>query len=183
MFDEQELVIGCQQGDREAQRQLYEIYADYLYSVCFRYAGDSSTAEDWMHDGMLKILTQIGKFKWRGEGSLTAWVFSIQHNVIISNLRKDKAWKETLSIEEYIIHNDEPEPETTQDIPQETLMQMIAELPTGYRTVFNMYVIDGLSHREIAQMLGIQEKSSSKQLTLARRTLAARIRAWRKENL
>ena len=183
MIDERELVLGCQQGNNEARRQLYEAYADYLYSICFRYSGDASLAEDWMHDGILKILTQIDRFKWQGEGSLSAWIFSIQHNTIISHLRKDRVWKESLSIEEYIAKDEEPEPETTEDIPIEVLMQMIADLPTGYRAVFNLYVIEGFSHREIAQMLGIHEKSSSKQLTLARRALASRIIVWRKENL
>lgn len=182
MTDEQDLVLRCQKREQAACRQLYETYADYMYSVCYRYAGERSKAEDWMHDGFVKILTQINRFRWRGEGSLTAWVFSVQHNVIISHLRKEKHWKETIPIEE-AVQADAPEPETTEDIPKEVLMQMIAELPTGYRTVFNLYVLEGRSHRDIAQLLGIQEKTSSSQLSHARRILAARIMAWRKENL
>jgi RNA polymerase sigma-70 factor (ECF subfamily) len=78
---------------------------------------------------------------------------------------------------------DVPEPETVADIPPGELARLIAELPVGYRTVFNLYVIDGLSHREIAQQLGINEKSSASQLVHARRQLSAKIEAWRKENL
>lgn len=182
MIDEQDLVLRCQKKEQAACKLLYETYADYLYSVCYRYAGERYKAEDWMHDGFVKILTQIDRFKWRGEGSLTAWIFSVQHNIIISHLRKERHWIETIPIEE-IEQADMPEPETTEDIPKEILMQMIAELPIGYRTVFNLYVLEGYPHRDIAQLLGIQEKTSSSQLSHARRILAARIIDWRKNNL
>lgn len=169
--------------DLQAYKQLYEAYADLMFSVCYRYVGDYDLSKDLMHDGFVLIFSKIEKFTWRGEGSLKAWVLSIQHNVIISHIRKQHFWKEYViekSIEQL---KDIPEPETSEDIPSEILIRLISELPTSSRTVFNLYVIEGLSHREIAELLGIQEKSSSSQLSYARKILASRINEWRNRNL
>ncbi len=135
-----------------------------------------------MHDGFIQILTHIHQFHWQGEGSLRAWLFRVQQRVILMHLRKKELLDETLSIED-VQAEDIPVPETTRDIPRRVLMQLIAELPPGYRTIFNMYVIDGCSHKEIATLLGIKEKTSASQLVHAKRLLATRINTWRKENL
>ena len=173
----------CQEGDRRAQQTLYETYAGLLYGMCLRYISDPDRAKDLLHDGFVQVLTHFDSFTWRGEGSLRAWLTSVQRNVILMYLRHERQ-VELVSMDDqpellaYV-----PEPETIKDIPPNVLARLIAELPVGYRTVFNLYVIDGLSHREIAQQLGINEKSSASQLVHARRQLSAKIEAWRKENL
>lgn len=174
---------GCQKGERKAQQQLYETYAGWMLGVCLRYVGDQHTAEDLLHDGFVQALTHIGQFRWQGDGSLKAWLYKVQQNVILQHLRQQATRGEFLSIDENPqMVEDIPEPERVGDIPRQVLMRMIGELPTGYRTVFNMFVIDGHSHREIAQLLGINERSSASQLVHARRLLASKINAWRKEN-
>lgn len=184
MTQEENIARRCQEGDRQAQRLLYEIYAQWLLGVCLRYTGDHDTAQDLLQDGFVQILTQIDKFKWRGEGSLKAWVYRVQQNVILMYLRKNEQYQSTLSLDENLetVENI-PEPESVNDIPHRTLMEMITSLPPGYRTIFNLYVIDGHSHKEIAQMLGIGEKTSASQLVHARRILANKINEWRNQNL
>ena len=183
MTREEEIAQGCSQGDREAQKILYETYAGTLLGMSLRYVGDSDIAQDLLHDGFVQILTHFQQFKWRGEGSLKARLCQVQQNVILTHLRQRERF-EVLSIDDDPQAMTEiPDPETAADVPQSVLLRFISDLPVGYRTVFNMYVIDGCSHREIAQQLGINERSSASQLLHARRQLAQKINQWRKENL
>lgn len=184
MTSEQYIAIHSAEGDIQAQRQLYETYAGWLLGICLRYVGDRDTAQDLMHDGIEQILSNITKFKWQGEGSLKAWIYRVMLNVVFAYLRKQKLSEDTISIDDnpdVVMH--EPEPEAVRDIPQKELMNLISQLPTGYRAVFNLYVIEGRSHKEIGEILGINEKTSSSQLSHARRLLARKINDWRKENL
>lgn len=179
---EENIAKKCQEGSRDAQRQLYETYAGWLLGVCLRYVGQRSVAEDLLQDGFIQILTHIKQFRWQGEGSLKAWLFKVQRNVIIQHLRSKR--NEFLSIDESPQMAEEVlEPENMHGVPLDVLMQMIGELPLGYRTVFNLFVIDGHSHREIAQLLGIKERSSASQLVHARRIMAEKINLWKKKNL
>ncbi|MCF0179418.1 MAG: sigma-70 family RNA polymerase sigma factor [Bacteroidales bacterium] len=182
MYSEEELIERCKSKDNAACKYLYETYAKFLFGVCLRYIIDRSTAEDLLHDGFLRIFTNIHTFSFKGEGSLKAWLYKVQQNVIFEHIRQMSQWQDIIPIEESILE-DIPEPETITDIPSSVLQKMIAELPIGYRTVFNMFVIEGLSHKEIAKTLGIQEKSSSSQLFHAKKILATEIIKWRKENL
>lgn len=183
MSNEEALAQRCQEGDRRAQQTLYETYAGLLYGMCLRYIGDQELAKDLLHDGFVQVLTHFDSFTWRGEGSLRAWLTSVQRNVILMYLRHERQVELVSMDDQPELLADVPEPDTVADIPPGELARLIAELPVGYRTVFNLYVIDGLSHREIAQQLGINEKSSASQLVHARRQLSAKIEAWRKENL
>lgn len=184
IINEQTLAEQCRRGNDLARRQLYETYAGFLFGVCLRYVGDRPTAEDLLHDGFLQVFTHFDQFHWVGEGSVKAWLFKVQQNVILTYLRKNQKLLDTVSLEDHLIEAEkQEEPETVKDIPRSVLMKMIGELPPGYRAVFNMYVIDGLPHKEIARLLGIQEKSSSSQLLHARRLLANKINKWRTENL
>ena len=153
-----------------------------MLGVCFRYVGDREKAQDLMHDGMMQVFERIGSFQWKGEGSLKAWIFKVQQNIVLMYLRQHKRLEEELSIDENPNIGEEPEPEGADDIPGKVIVQMIADLPIGYRTVFNMYVVDGLSHRQIAETIGIKEKSSASQLVHARQILASKINEWRKNN-
>lgn len=183
MSKEEYIVLGCQRGEQKAQQQLYETYAGWMLGVCLRYVGDHATAEDLLHDGFVQAFTHFDQFRWKGEGSLKSWLFKVQQNIIIQHFRRQATHCVYLSIDDNpLLVEDVSEPEDISSIPRSVLMKMIGELPTGYRMVFNLFVIDGHSHREIAQLLGIKEKSSASQLVHARKLLASKIKAWRKEN-
>lgn len=183
VITEKDIAIQLRKGSTEAFARLYDQYADFLFGVCYRYVGDQQTAEDLMHDGLLQVYDNIGSFEWTGPGSLKRWLYIVQRNVVMMHLRKMSIWSETATVDAEMAEEDIAEPENIDDISSEEICRMIAELPQSYRTIFNMYVIDGYSHREIAELLGIQEKASSSELAKARKILAAKINSWRKQNL
>lgn len=175
---EQELSDRCRQGDNRARKILYEQYAGRMLGVCLRYAGDRDSAQDLVHDGFLKIFASFDKFAWRGEGSLRAWMERVMVNTALQFLRKNDVMSQTMALDEVPETYDEPEGSEVEAIPQAVLMQFIGELPTGYRTVFNLYTFEDKSHKEIAQLLGINEKSSASQLFRAKNVLAKRVKEW-----
>ncbi len=178
-MEEQILAEGCKKGDDAARRELYDRYAGRLLAVCLRYSGDRSTAEDLMHDAFLKIYGAFDRFSYRGPGSLRAWMERITVNVALEWLRsRNKLSMTALDEGRQLPDIPEPDPSELARLPREVLMGFVSELPDGYRTVFNLYCIEGYSHRDIAQMLGINEKSSSSQLFRARALLARRIGAY-----
>ncbi len=181
-MEEQELAERCKQGDSFAYKELYERYAGRMFSVCFRYTGERELAEDLLHDGFLKLFDSFDKFNWRGEGSLRAWMERVMINTVLQYLRKNDVMNHSATLENTPEVYEEPNPASIESIPQKVLMQFIRELPTGYRTVFNLYVFEDKSHKEIAQILGINEKSSASQLTRAKAALAAKVREWIKYN-
>ncbi len=181
-MEEQELAERCGQGDNIARKELYERYSGRMLGVCLRYAGDRDTAEDWMHDGFLKIFGSFNKFTWRGKGSLQAWMDRVMVNLALEYLRKNDVMNQSIALEDTSEVYEEPAPATVDTIPEKVLMQYISELPVGYRTVFNLYIFEEKSHKEIAQLLGINEKSSASQLVRAKAALATKIRKWMKYN-
>ena len=181
-MEEQELAGRCRQGDNLARKELYERYAGRMLSVCLRYAGDRETAEDLMHDGFLKLFDSFDKFTWRGDGSLRAWMERVMVNTALQYLRKNDVINQSEGLDNVPETYEEPHASAVDTIPQKVLMQFISELPVGYRTVFNLYIFEDKSHREIAQMLGINEKSSASQLARAKATLATKVREWMKNN-
>jgi RNA polymerase sigma-70 factor (ECF subfamily) len=180
--EEQELANRCRQGDNLARRQLYEQYAGRMFVICFRYAGNRETAQDWVHDGFLKIFYSFDKFIYRGEGSLRAWMERVMTNLAITKLRQNNLYDYSGTPEEVANSYDQPAAEEIETIPQEVLMQFIAELPTGYRTVLNLYVFENKSHKEIAALMGINENSSTSQYARAKATLAKKVKEWMKKN-
>lgn len=146
-----------QAGDNRARKELYEQYAGRMLGVCLRYAGDRDMAQDLVHDGFLKIFDSFDKFTWRGEGSLRAWMERVMVNTALQFLRKNDVMNQTMALDEVPETYDEPDASAVEAIPQKVLMQFINELPAGYRTVFNLYTFEDKSHKEIAQMLGINE--------------------------
>ena len=169
-MEEQILAEGCRKGDDMARKELYDRYAGRLLSICMRYAGDRATAEDLLHDAFLKIYGAFDRFTYRGTGSLRAWIERITVNVKLGSVTLDEG-KAAAEVAE-------PDVAEMARVPREVLMRFIGELPEGYRAVFNLYCIEEYSHRDIARMLGINEKSSSSQLFRARAMLARRIRAY-----
>lgn len=181
-MEELELSEQCRQGNNRARKELYEQYGGRLLSVCLRYAGDRDTAQDLLHDGFLKIFGSFDKFNWRGEGSLRAWMERVMVNTALQFLRKNDVISQSASLEELSEDYEEPDASAVELIPQSVLMQFINELPTGYRTVFNLYTFEEKSHKEIAQLLSINEKSSASQLFRAKSVLAKRVREWLMNN-
>lgn len=143
-----------------------------------RYTGDRDTAQDLLHDGFIKIFSSFDKFTWRGEGSLRAWMERVMVNTALQYLRKSDVISQSTPLEEVPEDYEEPDASAVEMIPQAVLMRFIEELPAGYRTVFNLYTFEEKSHKEIAQLLGINEKSSASQLFRAKSVLAKRVKEW-----
>lgn len=156
----------CKAGNRKAQKALYDFYSPVLMGICRRYLRNSEDAEDVFLDGMFKIFDKINHYK--GEGSFEGWMKRIMINESLMHLRKYK--KQKLTVEWTQV--DEPENAVVLDqLAVEDLKSMIDDLPQGYRTVFNLYVIEGFKHREIAEQLGISINTSKSQLILAKKKM------------
>ena len=168
-MSETELIEGCKQRDPHAQRLLYEQFADKMLSVCVRYVSDLSTAEDMLQEGFVKIFNKIGSF--RGEGSFAGWIRRIFVTTCLEYIRKSDPLKYNTDIEECGYIEDNVNESVVSRMSADDLMNCIRRLPAGYRTVFNLYVIEGYSHNEIAKMMDIRESSSQSQLVRARRIL------------
>lgn len=182
-MEEQELAEGCRRGDNRARHELYERYAGRMLALCLRYVGSRDTAEDLLHDGFLKLFASFDKFEWRGEGSLRAWLDRVMANTVLQYLRRNDVLNQSVALDTMPLESyDEPEPEEVELIPQKVLMKFVSELPVGYRTVLNLYVFEGKSHKEIADLIGINEKSSASQLARAKAALAKKVREWIRNN-
>lgn len=170
---EKELPIKCAEGDAVAQKILYERYSGHLYGVCLRYASDKEEAQDLLHDTFIKVFANIGRFSYRGEGSLKGWLTRVAVNLAIGRIRSGSRMQSIDLPEE--LAQEEPSETFIERIPPKVLIQFIEELPPGYRAVFNLYVFENMPHKEIAKMLGINEKSSSSQFFRAKTSMAKKI--------
>ena len=177
METEQQLLESVRRGDRQAMRRLYERYKRYAISTGLRYIPDLNDVEDVVQDSFVKILTSIQRFDYQGEGSLKSWIGKIIANKSIEFVRRHEYINFTDIIPE--IPDEEPELER---IPPDVLTSMIAKLPPGYRLVFNLYVFEHCSHKEIAQRLGIGEKSSASQLTRAKNIMIRKMKDYIKRH-
>lgn len=157
------------------EKYLYERYSARLLAVCRRYLGSQADAEDVLHDSFITIFKKIDDTDFRGEDKLYAWMRRVAVNKCIDSLRRRKHDPLPLDEAPDIPDSGGPEPEGLRKIPPGVLFGMIEALPEGYRTVFNLFSLDGYSHAEIAEMLGIKEKTSSSQYLRARRLLAQKI--------
>jgi RNA polymerase sigma-70 factor (ECF subfamily) len=174
--NEIELIRGCRAGEDFARKQLYILYAKQMLAVCYRYTGDMDAAHDVLHDGFIKIFT---RFSFRGESSLRTWITKVMVTQSLDYLRKQKRMSEVVVFDEYLPDTpDLPEIGDTGKIPEEKLMEFVAELPDGCRTVFNLYVFENKSHKEISELLRIKEHSSTSQLHRARFLLVEKIKEY-----
>ena len=170
-LSEKEILSGCIRKDRDAQGELYSRYASRLYALCFRYLEDTEEARDLMHDSMIKALDNIKSFRNDRDGSLYVWLRKITLNLIFDTLRQNTRFRE-ISIE-LVSDGDlqsveETDDEPAQEIPESVFKQVISTLTPVRRAVFNMYYIDGFSHKEIAKALDITERGSTSILAKAR---------------
>jgi len=168
---ETELIAGCLRQDRQAQQALYQRYSGKMHALCCRYVKDRMEAEDVLVMSFTKIFERISQFK--GEGSFEGWIRRVVVNESLSYLRKNKNMYLETDIEEAAYEPDYQQMEN--ELEANDLMKLIEALPVGYRTVFNMYVIDGYNHQEIGEQLGISENTSKSQLSRARTLLQKRL--------
>lgn len=160
-------------------RLLYDRYIGYLTAVCSRYVVDSAAVKDILQDAFVKVFSKLDGFEYRGEGSLKAWMSRIVVNDSLKNLRGEGRLK---YVDELPDTEGEGEIEGMPEVPVRELAEMIKSLPDGYRTVFNLFVFEKKSHREIAGLLGIKEDSSASQFFRARAMLAKKIKDyWKKQ--
>ena len=178
--EEQRLVKRLQEGDKTAAREFYTRYGGSLAGVCVRYISDEEDVKDVIQNALVHIFSQITEFKYRGSGSLEAWVVRIAVNESLKFLRT-KVQYELLQPDYDVIDDSEDDP-SVRDIPPDILRKMLNRLPTGYRTVLSLYVFKGKSHQEIARLLGIKKDSSASQLLRAKSMLAQMIRKYNNNN-
>ena len=166
------MIERAKEGDRRAQKAIYDSLADKMYAICLRYMGNREEAYDVFQDGFVSLFAKLDTYT--GDGSFEGWARKIFVNTALMSLRKNDVLKESDDVEEArSISSDAPS--ALQDIGYKELSRMIAELPAGYRTVFNMFVVEGYSHDEIAGALGISVTTSRSQLLRARAILQAKI--------
>ena len=178
--EEQRLVKRLQEGDKTAAREFYTRYGGSLAGVCVRYIADEEDVKDVIQNALVHIFSHITDFKYRGKGSLEAWVVRIAVNESLKFLRtKDQ---HELLQPGYDVIDDSYDDLSVCDIPSDILRKMLNRLPTGYRTVLNLYVFEGKSHQEIARLLGIKKDSSASQLLRAKSLLAQMIRKYNNNN-
>lgn len=177
MENEVELIEGCRAGKDSARKELYTLYSKQMLAVCYRYTGDVDAAHDVLHDGFIKIFT---RFTYRGECALGTWITKVMVTQAIDYLRKQQRLNQ-LVVSEVLLPDVPDETETVENgnrLSEEVLMAFVAELPPGCRTVFNLYVFEEKSHKEIAELLHIKEHSSTSQLHRAKSLLAKRIKEY-----
>ncbi len=167
----EEIVKSCQKGDRKAQEQIYRHFYQKMYGVCLYYAGNSSEAQDHLQDGFVHLFKKIEKFGF--QGSFEGWMRRLFVNLILQKYRKKKLlyttgyeWQEMKDVSyEHIL----------EDITAADLLNIVQELSPQYRLVFNLYAIEGYSHKEIAEQLGISEGTSKSNLSRARGILQEKV--------
>ncbi len=182
MKSDDQIIRGCIEGKRKAFNQLFNNYAPVMLGVCMRYCKNRIDAEDVMQDGFIKVFSQIRKF--RSEGSFEGWIKRIMINAAIDNYQANLKHSFHEDVSEIAESNDLSDLQGEDDdlpdemnIPHKKLMEMVQELPDGYRMVFNLFAIENYNHKEIGALLGISENTSKTQLLKARKALRKKIEA------
>ena len=166
-----EIIIGCRKGKPKAQTELFNRFSGRFLAICRRYVGSIDEAEDIMISGFMKIFEKIHQFK--GTGSFEAWMTRIMVNESLTFIRRNKNMSVNVSIEAADRDPDYKLAETRLD--SEQILAMVDDLPIGYRTVFNLYVLEGYGHKEIGDLLNISEGASKSQLSRAKAQLKRNI--------
>lgn len=162
---EQTLLVGCINNDPSAQRELYNRYSPKMLSVCYRFGNSREDAEDMLQEGFIKIFTQIHTFQ--NKGAFEGWIRRIIVHTCINFLKKNKKFSNSIDLDQadYLEVKEETMPSVMQ---ARQIIECIRQLPLGYRTVLNLYAMEGYSHKEIAEMLDIEESTSRSQYTRAK---------------
>ena len=179
--EEQRLVKRLQEGDKTAAREFYSLYADRLAGVCSRYITDEEDLKDVFQNALVHIFSHIADFEYRGVGSLQAWTTRVMVNESLRFLRTKKQ-HEIVQLDNVAVDEIDDDDPSISDIPPDTIRQMLSSLPTGYRTVLNLFFFEDMSHQEIAQLLGIKKDTSASQLHKAKKLLLKMIRKYNEDN-
>ena len=166
-MSESDLIKGCLEGDRRAQEYLYQKFSPKMYGVCLRYAGKAEDAQDILQNGFVKVFKNLHMY--RGDGSFEGWIRRIFVNTAIEHYRRQVNLYPVTENHENLLETKEVS--AFDSLSVKDLMKIIQQLSPGYRTVFNLYVVEGYSHKEIAEMIGISEGTSKSQLARAKGVL------------
>jgi RNA polymerase sigma factor (sigma-70 family) len=170
---EQDLIKSCLRNDRRAQRELYDRFAPAMYAICVRYTRKPENARDVLQDGFIKVFSGLKNF--RSDGSFEGWMKRIFIHTAINHYHKLKSEATHITPESDYIDPKDQSANALDKLSEKELLQLIAALPDGYRMVFNLFVIEGYSHDEIAELLNIKSSTSRSQLVKARMLLQQRI--------
>lgn len=178
-YNEERVIAGCRKGEAKCQQMLYDKYASKLYGLCRRYVMSDEEAQDILQDSFVKIFLNINQYE--GKGSLESWMCKIAVNTAIANYHKRFASQYQEDIDELANMIPDNSVHETDYLSRDLLLSFIRELPIGYRTVFNMYEIDGYTHEEIAQKMKISPVTSRTQLLKAKKALQFKIESYLKK--
>ena len=167
-MNDEEMLKGCMANEERAQKHLFDRYARIMTGVCLRYADRYEEAQDMVQNGFIKVFKKINTFS--GSGSLEGWIRKIMVNTALDYLRSNKNYRFNLQVEEFDYKLEKKE-HTESQLQAEFLLELINELPIGYKTVFNLYAIEGYTHKEIGEKLDISENTSKSQYSRARSLL------------
>ena len=170
-MSEEQLIKGCLNGNRSAQEELYNLYSRKMMGLCMRYVGDRETARDLLQDGFVKVFTSLNLYS--GTGTFESWIRKIFVNVTIEHFRKKDFLNDAMDLES--IQSTVEDNSTVSRLSAEMIMDLVQQLPKGFRTVFNLFAIEGYSHKEIGNMLQISEATSRSQYARARQWLKKRM--------
>ena len=173
---EQDIAALIRKDKKSATKDIYSVYAGYVAGICARYLASDDDIKDVAQDSFVKIFVSIGSFRYSGAGSLTAWIGRLTVNCALNYLRDNNSLRFASSA--YEIPDIADEPPDVDGLSADELASLIRELPDGYRTVFNLYAIEGKKHKEIAALLGIKENSSASQYLRAKSLLAMKIKEY-----
>ncbi|GAB4005636.1 RNA polymerase sigma factor [Spirosoma sp. KCTC 42546] len=169
---EAQLIAALKRGEGRAHKVVYERFAGKMLAVCTRYCANRDDAEEVMLDGFMRVFEKIEQF--REDGSFEGWIRRVMVTESLMFLRKNKQWRQEIPIEDVVVEPDYVWADTA--VNENDLLRIVNQLPDGYRTVFNLYAIEGYAHAEIAEMLGISEGTSKSQLSRARTLLQANLK-------
>ncbi|MCW3074866.1 MAG: polymerase sigma-70 factor [Flaviaesturariibacter sp.] len=172
IVNDSDLIEGCIRGERKMQQELYQRFAPKMFGVCLRYAGNTEEAEDILQEGFIKIFKKVGSF--RSEGSFEGWVRRIFVNTAIEHFRRKTYLQPVTEREEETIEGSYLS--VLDSLAEKDIIALVQQLSPGYRTVFNMYVVEGYTHKQIADILGISEGTSKSQLSRAKIILQEMVR-------
>ncbi|GAB4253394.1 MAG: sigma-70 family RNA polymerase sigma factor [Vicingaceae bacterium] len=164
-MNDEEIIEGCKQNNPKAQKKLFDAYSRKMMGVCLRYSKNEDDAQDVLQLGFIKVFEKIEMFNY--SGSLEGWIRRIMINTALDFLRKNKYHDQNIEMDkvEYQLHYQQ---DMMSKFSHQELLKLIQQLPTGFRTVFNLYAIEGYSHKEIGEMLGISENTSKSQYSRAK---------------
>ncbi|PWL31428.1 MAG: RNA polymerase subunit sigma-70 [Fluviicola sp. XM-24bin1] len=171
-MDDSALVKKCLKGDARAQRALFDKFAPKMLGVCMRYAKNTEQAEDVLQDGFVKVFTKLSNYS--GNGSLEGWIRRIIVNTALDEIRRNVKFKDNVNVDD-VDYKLELDSHIVEGLAADDLMKIVNDLPDGYRVVFNMFAIEGYSHKEIAMQLNISENTSKSQYSRARSYLKVKL--------